>query len=364
MTLAEIKGNRNLVKALTGMVESGHIPHALLFSENDGCGAFALVQAFLDELFAHDHKVSGMIHPDVRYVFPIVGGTSQAHERPKVTSETFLDKFRDLASGNPYFTEEEYNLALGFEKKSTSISVGEARVLLDKLALTPVEGGWNAVVFYLPEKMNAAAANTLLKVLEEPSDKILFLMITHATEKVLPTITSRCQGLRVLPYSREEITEILTGQFGKSEDEAARAALRADGSVGEALRFLSDREDYKAQTELFSNLINALISKDLIPALACADTMAALPSREKQKAFCKFAVENLRKIFLLQQGLRELAGLSAEERAFFTMAADRCKKSFPRKAMAVFDRAQLLIDRNVNQKILFCDLVNRLYENI
>ena len=167
----------------------------------------------------------------------------------------------------------------------------------------------------------------------------------------------------MLPYS-EEIAEILIGQFGKSDDEAARAALRADGSVGEALRFLSDREDYKAQTELFSNLINALISKDLIPALACADTMAALPSREKQKAFCKFAVENLRKIFLLQQGLRELAGLSEEESSFFTMAADRCKKSFPRKAMAVFDRAQLLIDRNVNQKILFCDLVNRLYENI
>ncbi len=361
MTLAEIKGNQELVKVLGEMAGSGRVPHALLFYENDGCGAFALVQAFLDALFGHDHKVASLIHPDVHYVYPIVGGTSAAHELPKVTSESFLDKFRKMAVENPYFTEDDYNTALGFEKKSTVISVGEARVMLSKLALTPVEGGWNALVVYLPEKMNAAAANTLLKVLEEPSERVVFLLITHASEKVLPTITSRCQGLRVLPWSREEIEQVLVGSLGRTAGEAHLAALAAGGSVGKALHFLSEREDWKAQAELFMNLMHALVAKDLLSVLAYGDAMAALPSREKQKAFCKFAGENLRKIFLLQQGLPALAGISHAELPFYQSMASACRKSFPRRAMTVLDRTQMLIDRNVNQKILFCDLVNRLY---
>lgn len=364
MTFEDIKGNRDLVQALAGMVESGRVPHSLLFYENDGCGAFALVQAFLDLLFGHDHKVSGLIHPDVHYVYPVVGGGSVSRELPKIMSESFAEKFRNLATGNHYFLEDDFNEALGFEKKNTAISVGEARSMLSKLSLTPVEGGWNVLVIFLPEKMNAAAANTLLKVLEEPSEKVLFLLITHVAEKVLPTITSRCQGFRVPPFSREEIADILKTQFGRTEEEAARAALSADGSVGVALRYLSDREDVNAQRELFRNLMEALSSKDLMSALACGEAMASLPSREKQKAFCKFAVENLRKIFLFQQGMSLLAGIASDEEPFFSSVALKCRKNFPRKAMTVLDRAQMLIDRNVNQKILFCDLVNRMYVNI
>lgn len=364
MTREETIGNGELARALEKMARSGKIPHAMMFFENDGCGAFALVQAFLYELYGRDHKVTALIHPDIHYIYPVTGGTSSSRELPKVTSETYAGSFRELASRNPYFTEDDFNLSLGFEKKSAAISVGEARAILGKLSLTPVEGGWNTVVIFLPEKMNAAAANTLLKIVEEPSDRILFLMITHASEKVLPTITSRCQGLRVLPCTREEIEKILAGRFGKTEEEARQAALVADGSVGAALRFLSGKEDYREQMGIFTDLMHALVSKDLCGALSCGEALAALSSREKQKAFCKFAGDNLRKIFLVQQGLPGISGISSEEEPFYASMASKCRKSFPRSAMTVLDRTQRLIDRNVNQKILFCDMVDRMYSSV
>ena len=186
-------------------------------------------------------------------------------------------------------------------------------------------------------------------------------MITHAPEKVMQTISSRCQAIRVLPYSKNEIVEILTTCFGKTSDEASQAALVAGGSVGAALRYLSGKEDYLRQMEIFKGLVDALASKDLSAALGWGEAMAALPSRENQKAFCKFAGESLRKVFLIQQNLPQIAGISQEEKEFFTMLASRCRKSFPRMAVSCLDRAQMLIDRNVNQKILFTDLVGRLY---
>ena len=113
--------------------------------------------------------------------------------------------------------------------------------------------------------------------------------------------------------------------------------------------------------EIFKGLVDALAAKDLSAALGWGEAMAALPSRENQKAFCKFAGESLRKVFLIQQNLPQIAGVSREEAEFFTTLAARCRKSFPRMAVACLDRAQTMIDRNVNQKILFSDLVGRMY---
>ena len=214
---------------------------------------------------------------------------------------------------------------------------------------------------YLPEKMNATAANRLLKAVEEPPEKTVFLMITHSPEKVLQTISSRCQALRILPETKDEIVEILVSRFGKDPDEAASAAQVAGGSVGEALRYLSGKEDFEGQMEIFSGLMEAIDSKDLISALSFGDTLSGLGSREKQKAFCKFASESLRKIFLIQQELPSIAGVTPGEKDRLTALALKCKKSFPRQALSCLDRARLLIDRNVSQKILFCDLVGRLY---
>ncbi|MBO6248168.1 MAG: hypothetical protein J6N54_05095, partial [Bacteroidales bacterium] len=245
--------------------------------------------------------------------------------------------------------------------KQTSINNAEAKEILETIYLTPVEGGWKAVVVYLPEKMNAAAANRLLKAVEEPPEKTVFIMITHAPEKVLQTISSRCQALRIQPLSKTEVAQALESVFGKDPGEALSAAQVAGGSIGEALRYLSGKEDYEEQIAIFSGLMDALGVRDLNLALTYAGSLAGLASREKQKAFCKFAADNLRKVFLIQQKLPQIAGLAPGEEAILGEIATRCKKSFPRQALSCLDRTALLIDRNVAQRIVFCDLVCRLY---
>ena len=311
MTFEQIKGNDEVKRALTGMVESGKVPHAILFHEDDGGGAFGLCIAFLQLLFGENNRIPKLIHPDVHFVFPTAAGS---------ISLQYMEQFRTLALENPDFTESQMGEALGIEGKNSMIAVSEAKHLLDTLSLSALEGGYRAVVMFLPEKMNQEAANRLLKMIEEPPVNTEFLLISHSPEKVLQTISSRCQRIRVRPSGRSAAT----------------------GS---------------ADAGLLVELMDALIGRDLPAALEAGDRMAALPSRENAKAFCRYAAEMMRQTFLIQQGMSALADGSADAARW----AAACKKSFPRQGLEAFGRALSLIDRNVNIKIIMTDLVDRLY---
>ena len=361
MQLTDVIGNEAARRALEGMAESGRIPGALMFYENDGCGALALAMAFLDGIYGHDRKVSRLVHPDIHFIFPTASSTKVEGKVSDLVPEAFIEYWRELVSENPYFLENELSTALGIEGKSSAINVRTANHIISTLSLTPVERGYKAVVIYLPEKMNEQAANKLLKVVEEPPEKTVFLMITHAPDKVIPTISSRCQGIRVLPLEASEVASALVRDFGKGEEEAAEAAAMAGGSIGVALDYLSERTDYETWMDIFSDLTEALVARDLSGSLDCGERMAALPSREKQKAFCKFASECLRKIFMTRQGMPGLAVVGEDEKEFYARVSGKLKASFPRRAAAAFDRAANLIGRNVNQKMVFCDLVDRLF---
>ncbi len=320
MTFSQVQGNEEVKKALAGMVNAGRVPHAILLQEDDGGGAFPLALAFLQYLFCK-HRSGGdscgacpigrMIHPDVHFVFPTAGG---------MVAEQFMEPFRQLVGEQPCFREADLLGALGLERKSAAITVLEARKLLEKLSLSALEGGYRAVVIYLPERMNTEAANRLLKMIEEPPVLTQFLLIAHQVDKVLPTILSRCQRIRILPA----------------------------GTASE-VPF--------ADADLLDELMAALLSKDLLLAQEMSERIASLPSRESAKAFCAYASDRFRQVFLAQQGITGAGGISPKAREW----ASRCRKTFPRQALEVLDRAQNLIGRNVNLKILFSDMADRLF---
>ena len=318
--------NAQVAAALRQMAESGRIPHAMLLHENDGGEAFPLILEFLDEVYGHNPRVRKLIHPDIQFIFPVAG-------TDKPVSDRFIGEWRGLLLENPCFYESELYAAIGIDSKQSLISVYEARSILEKLSLSAVEGGYRTVVMYLPEKMNPQAANALLKMIEEPPENTLFLLVTLQPEKVMTTIFSRCLFMRVRPFSREE-------------DRVIHAKAAA-----ETTEF----------SDMFHDLMDALVRKDLLGALEAGDAVADLGAREKQKRFCRVASDGLRNIFLLQQGLSDLADIPADERPFYEEMAAKLRKNFSRQALAALDRALLLLERNVNQKILFTDLVNRLY---
>ena len=351
MRFADVIGNASVAKVLSSMADSGRVAHDMLMDENEGCGALALALAYLQYLNCsnpHDgdscgecpscRQMSKLIHPDVHFVFPVNKGPKTTDEKP--TSESYIRYWRELAIANPYFTEADLQRAIGIESKNGLIAVAEAKSIIGKLSLTSVADGYKAVIFYLPEKMNQETANRLLKMVEEPPEKTVFIFITHAPEKVLQTIFSRCQSVRVLPLTKDEA-----------------AAVRD-------MNPFDDSEEHAMFMELFTDLMNAVTGRDLMAALECGEVMAALDSREKQKAFCTFASECIRKIFMIQQNLPQLAGVSEEEKEFYDMISRSVSKGFCSKSITNIEKVVAMIDRNVSSKILFCDLVNRMFLSV
>ena len=351
MRFADVIGNGTVAKALVSMADTGRVAHAMLMYENEGCGALALALAYVQYLNCSNpsggdscgecpscRQMSKLIHPDVHFVFPVNKGPKASDDKP--VSDSYLKYWRELVLSDAYFSEADLQKAIGIEGKVGLVAVAEAKSIISKLSLASVSDGYKAVIFYLPEKMNQETANRLLKLVEEPPQKTLFLFITHAPEKVLQTIFSRCQSIRVLPLTKEEAAQV--------------AALRPE----------TDKEDYNQLMDLFSDLMNAIIARDLMGTLECAEAMAALDSREKQKAFCTFAAEGIRKIFMIQQNLRQLADIAPEEEAFYEGAAAKTAKTFCSKTITNIEKAVGLIERNVSSKIVFCDLVNRMFLSI
>ena len=351
MKFSDIIGNRTVAEAMVSMADSGRVAHAVLLYENEGSGALALALAYLQYLNCANpsggdscgqcpscRQMEKLIHPDVHFVFPVNKGPKTSDDKP--TSESYVKYWRELALADPYFTEADLQKAIGIESKNGLIAVAEAKSIITKLSLSPVYDGYKAVIFYLPEKMNQETANRLLKMVEEPPQKTLFLFITHAPEKVLQTIFSRCQSIRVMPLTKEE-QRLVQERRPMVEDEEGNMFL-----------------------DLFADLMNAIVAKDLMAALECGEAMAALDSREKQKAFCNFAASGIRKIFMLQQDLQQIADVSEEEYGFYADMAGKCPKGFCMKQMANIDKVVSMIDRNVSSKIVFCDLVNRMFMNI
>ena len=348
MRFSDIIGNAATARALSAMADNDRVAHAMLLYENEGAGALALALAYVQYLNCANpsggdscgecpscRQMAKLVHPDVHFVFPVNKGPKTSDDKP--TSESYMKYWRELAVSNPYFTEADLQKAIGIESRNGLIAVAEAKSIIGKLSLASVTDGYKAVIFYLPEKMNQETANRLLKLVEEPPEKTLFLFITHAPEKVLQTIFSRCQSIRVMPLSREEAERV--------------RALRPVDEDGQETFFM----------DLFSDLINGIVSRDLTTVLECAETMAALESREKQKAFCVFMSECLRKIFLIRRNMSQIADLRDQEMTFYENVASKCKDSFCTRSVDNIEKVVAMIDRNVNSKILFCDLVNRMF---
>lgn len=336
MRFSDIPGNEAAVSTLRSMVEQGRVPHAMLFFENPSSGGLALATAFVQYLNCsnrHDGEPCGecpscrqmakLIHPDVHYVFPVnTGGVIKTSESHPV-SEQAIAAFRELFIANPRFTEQDLYEGLGVESKVGNISVYEAGNILRKLSLSALTGGYRAVIMFLPERMNPACANKLLKILEEPPAQTVFILVTQNPDNVMGTIFSRCQGLRVMP-----------GPKGLCPGQNAPEQVK----------------------QLWEDLIQALQQKDLLGALDVADALGALKSRERQKTFCVYASERIRQIFLCSKGLQDLALCEGPQPLMTTR--------FCVRAADALSNASMLIGRNVSAKIVFTDLVNRLYVNL
>ncbi len=377
MNFSQIYGNEDVKSALIHMVKSGKVPHAMLFEDKDGGQAFALIQAFVQYLNCENRhgdescgKCAGcrhieqFTHSDISYIYPITTSSKVSGKASDIVSDDFYSHFKELVIDNFYFLENTLSTALGIEKKVAIISANESRNIIKKLTIAPLSSKYRIFVILYPEKMNQSAANILLKELEEPRENIIFIMLSHSVDEILPTIRSRCLDLFVRPNSNEEICSTLVEQFSKKQEDISGLLNILNVSIGKVLDKLSENELETLFYTYFSKIMSAIISRNFLEILNIADNLSQMDSREKQRSFCLYLSERVRDILLINKGLGNLVSCSNEQQEYYNSLVLKIKESFCSRTMLSLDRASMLLERNVNQRIVFCTLLSRMFYSI
>lgn len=395
MQFKDVIGQEAAKQTLRKAVKSGRIPHAQLFMGKGGVGKLPLALAYAQYL-ACEHRTdedscgvcpsclqfSKMQHPDLHFAFPIVKPDSGSNK--EVVCDDFLSTFIEKVSKNPYISFAEWSKELS-SNKQPSIYEKESSEILRKLSLKAYSGEYKIMIIWQADRMNKDCSNKILKILEEPYDKTIFLLTTENPELLLPTIVSRTQSIWFPPLSEQELeTAILQRYPEVSPEQAHDIAHVSGGSLHLANNKLNkqdkknkkgkkeEKEEPDEQTRNFT-LFQTLMQNVYTMITSCdqqekADALIALRTwsltmtetktmgREQQKSFLQYAQRQIRENFIYNFGLPQLNYQTAEERAISAKIAPFFNQYNVPLVMNDFEEAEKQIAQNANAKIVFFDI--------
>lgn len=365
MRFADVIGQEEVKAMLRRSVGEGRVSHAQLFTGDSGRGTLPLALAYVQYINCTDRARRRQLRSvSVVYQDGGTGSSGRAFRLPyqyfpersqKPMSDAFLPQWREavLTTGG-YFDEQMWYGRIGLDNQQGLIAKREADEIIRKLSFKAFEAEYKAVVIWLPEKMGVEASNGLLKILEEPWDKTLFLLVSVAPQMLLPTILSRVQEVGVPPVGADDMERWLAGTYGMETQKAAALARLAGGDMVE-LRKIAERPEGEASGEDFDNFASLMrfsYNDRHLELLGWAENMASL-GREAQKRFFRYAVSLLRESYMLSAGMGNISYLWGREREF-------CEKFAPFvgngniEQLAEENRTALLhISQNGNAKIVF-----------
>ena len=335
MKFSDIIGHDDLKRRLAQQIDQGRVSHAQLFSGLAGYGTLSLALAYVQYLFCQNRhagdscgvcpscqQVASLAHPDLHFVFPVNKREKRSGE--VITSDMFLDLWRTTwrEKGGIFTAEEWYErLDLGKTMKGL-ITAKESEEIIRKLQFKSFSSEYKAMIIWLPETMNQEAANKILKILEEPWEKTLFILVSERADLLLQTITSRTQEVTVRGIDNATLERIALSQ-GKSEVEARNMARLAKGSILELQALMRGESDEARRQyfDLFCTLMRLSYNDKHLELMEWAEEMTAL-TREAQRQFFLNAVRLLRESYMLHAGLGSISYLWGEE-------ADFCRKFAP-----------------------------------
>ena len=371
MQFRDIIGQKTEKNQLRQAVREGRIPHAQLFAGPAGVGKLALALAYAQYIACPNrtdedscgtcptclqyHKLQ---HPDLHFAFPIVKGDEGD------VCDAYADKWRGLVAEHKYFDLDDWYRVMGTETKQGIIYEKESSEIMRKLSLKSFAGGYKIMVIWQPEKMNSTCANKLLKLLEEPPEKTLFLLVSEQKEQLLSTILSRVQEVKIPRLSEEVIAAGLQTEYAWLDSEEAKViAHMANGSYLEALRQLNDEATNGYFDDFVSLMRNAWLvgqKKDysaLLKLRQWSNEMAdSKVGREKQKAFLQYAQRQVRENYIYNFHHNQMNYQTAKEQAFSTKFAPFIHDGNVEKMMNELSKAEQQITQNGNAKIIFFDL--------
>jgi len=369
MLFNQVIGQDHIKKHLQKSAENGRVPHAQLFVGKEGCGALPMAIAyaqfllcnFSDNLEACNLKCNKLQHPDLHFAFPV---TTNDSVKKHAISNLFLEDWREFIEKQPYGNLFNWLQYIGVENKQGLIGVDEAEDVVKKLRLKSYEGGFKVMIIWMAEKMNIAAANKLLKLIEEPPEKTVFLLITENEEQIINTIKSRCQALYFPALSEQYITTALEERENCSANEAAKIAHQAEGNYNKALHLLENDSSDLIFEEWFIAWIrtafrakgNAAVVQQLI---SWSDTIAKT-GRETQKRFLDYCLQFFRQALLMNYKSDQLVFMETKSGFDLSKFAPFVHSGNILDIEKEINDAMYHIERNGNAKIILLDLSMKL----
>lgn len=376
MLFSDIIGQHDTKKQLIRTVTEQRIPHAQLFRGPEGVGKLALAIAYAQYICCENRstgdscgtcpsciKFRKLAHPDLHFVFPTIKPAGKS----SVVCDDFLAEFRHKILETPYFSVNEWYAEISGDAKQGLIYSNESEEILRKLSLKTYESEYKIMIIWLPEKMHVTCANKLLKILEEPPEKTVFLLVSNSPDEIINTILSRTQHVFIPKLSDNEIIKALMRnvELDIIESDAQYAAKIANGSYLGAISVLSEGDENKQNFERFVMIMrlawqvgNKKDHASLKTLRKWSDDMAASSmGRERQKNFLVYAQRMTRENFIRNMMQPELNYFTMAENQFSQRFSPFINERNVEDLMAEFALAERHIEQNVNAKMVFFDLV-------
>lgn len=371
MLFSDILGLSHLKNHLTTSVERGRIPHAQLFVGSNGSGTLPLAIAYAQYILCQNTsgenntgnescnlRLNKLNHPDLHFAFP-VAVNDRVKKHP--ISAQFMGEWREFVQETPYGSLFDWYQKLGIENKQGQLSVLEAQDIMKALSLKSYEGGYKVMIIWRAEKLNTQASNKLLKLIEEPPEKTVFLLITSNEEQILQTIRSRCQALHFPPLSENVIVEALQNNQNCTEANARKIAHRADGDYTKALQILQQDESEEQFEKWFIQWVRSAFrakgNKAVISDLIKWSEEISKSGRETQKRFLLYCSEFFRQAMLMNYKAESLVFMDPQTKGFELknfapfVHGNNIEDLFKELESAIYH-----IERNGNAKIILTDL--------
>ncbi|RKE98814.1 DNA polymerase III subunit [Ichthyenterobacterium magnum] len=369
MLFSEVLGQEHIKKHLIQGVDNDRVPHAQLFIGPEGSGTLPMAIAYAQYLLCKnnednndcDLKFKKLTHPDLHFTYPV---NTNDKVKSKPISDDFIEEWRDLLIKQPYGNLFDWYKSIGIENKQGNISVRDSEIIVKKLSLKAYEGGYKVMIIWMAENLtsqNDAPANQLLKLLEEPPNKTVFILIAEDEEQIINTIKSRCQLLHFPPLAETVIVKGLMKQYDLNEAVATKIAHQANGNYNKACDLVyQDSEDLQFE-EWFVFWIRSAFkakgNKSAIHDLISWSETIAKTGRETQKQFLHFCIDFFRQALLLNYNANDLVYIEPKSKNF------KLENFAPfihnANILEISDELQdaiYHIERNGNSKIILTDL--------
>ena len=371
MLFSQVYGLSHIKNHLITTADRGRIPHAQLFVGPSGSGTLPMALAYAQYILclntegenntgnaACNLQMNQLAHPDLHFAYP-VATNSKVKKHP--LSKLFLDEWRAFIKENPYGSLYDWYQVLGIENKQGQIGVEESQEIVKSLSLKAYSGGYKIMIIWMADKMNTSSANKLLKLIEEPPHKTLFILITEDEANVLQTIRSRCQSLHFPPLSEGDIAEGLIQTEACHSSEALKIAHRSNGNFRTALNVLKDNEGEDQFAQWFVTWVRTAFRAKgnkaaILSLIEWSETIAAT-GRETQKKFLLYCMDIFRQALLRTYKSDSLVFMEPDVEGF------KLEKFAPfihgGNILGITDeleKAIYHIERNGNAKIILTDL--------